>query len=74
MEIKVTGCHDCPFAECDYEMTLEYWCNHFSLIGSMNVNSYNETEAIHPSCPLKQSSITVKLNDNDKTGVHKERE
>jgi hypothetical protein len=39
--------------------------------GNKNNSTVLATEL---SCPLKQDSITVKLNDNDKTGVHKERE
>lgn len=66
MNIEVTGCHDCPFAECDYDGTLEYWCGHFRGKEALNVNDCFESEILHPSCPLKQDSITVKLATNDK--------
>lgn len=65
MEIKVTSCADCPFAECDYDGTLEYWCDHFKSKESLNVNDHYESERLHPSCPLKQDSITVKLEENE---------
>ena len=64
--INVTGCHDCPFVQMDDESGIDYWCMHPTIIGSMNVNGHSENEAIHPSCPLKQQSITVKLEENEK--------
>lgn len=64
MEIKVTSCADCPFAECDYDGTLKYYCYHFNT-PLYDVNSYYKTESVHPSCPLKQSPITVKLETDD---------
>jgi len=72
MTIEVTGCHDCPFAVCDYEGGLEYWCEHFKR-DVFKVEYEHQNEILHKSCPLKQDSITVKLNDNEQTGVHKER-
>ena len=60
MEIKVTGCHDCPFANQNSR------CKRLGLI-SVKLEIANKI--LYPSCPLKQDSITVKLNDNDKTGV-----
>jgi hypothetical protein len=61
-EIKVTGCHDCPFAECDYDGGLLYWCEHFGNGHVFDVDAFVVAKSIHPSCPLKQQSITVKLD------------
>jgi len=73
MTIEVTGCHDCPFAECDYEGSLLYWCEHFGNKGHVfDVDAFCVAKAIHPSCPLKQETITIKLKENDTTGVCKE--
>ena len=65
MEIKVTGCHDCPFAQMDDESGIDYWCMHFDIIGARNVNTCVDTETLHRLCPLKQQSITVKLETDD---------
>lgn len=65
MEIKVTGCHDCPFCSCiNNKCEITMIDNGFSIF----IQTFNL------SCPLKQDSITVKLHTDDKTGVHKERE
>ena len=66
MTIEVTGCHDCPFAEMDDECGIDYWCFHpLSKILAMNVNTNVDSETPHPSCPLKQETITIKLKEND---------
>lgn len=65
MEIKVTGCHDCPFAECDYDGGLLYWCEHFGNGHVFDVDAFVVAKSIHPSCPLQTESITIKKKDND---------
>ena len=60
MEVKVTGCHDCPFRD------LNLYCVQLS----QYVFQYTGS-GYPPYCPLKQDSITVKINDNDKTGNRK---
>lgn len=35
MEIKVTSCEDCPFAEYDYDGSLLVWCEHFGHGGNV---------------------------------------
>ena len=65
MEIKVTGCHDCPFAKPDYNKV--NWCiNPTNKDGAFDVEHNRFWETIHPSCPLKQQSITVKLEEDGK--------
>lgn len=54
MEIKVTSCADCPFREPDY------WCRRID----GNIEFEVDINTIHPSCPLKQEPITVKLEEN----------
>lgn len=67
MTIEVTGCHDCPFAECDYHGGLRYWCEHFGNKGHVfDVDDYAEKADFHPSCPLQTESITIKKKDNEK--------
>ena len=60
MEIKVTSCADCPFDELNDN--LESFCHHPKVGEILIVEDYAEDGAIHPSCPLKQQSITVKLD------------
>ena len=67
MEIKVTGCHDCPFADDEYGK-----CRAKKLKRKksfMSIYKYLLSEKLHPSCPLKQQSITVKLESNGKEMV-----
>lgn len=60
MEIKVTSCADCPFAYYDRGCDLNCCCK-----TELIVQKQFENREVHPSCPLKQQSITVKLeNDN----------
>ena len=67
MEIKVTSCADCPFAEMDDECGIDYWCLHpFSTTLAMNVNTNVDSKSVHPSCPLKQETITIKLKSDEK--------
>lgn len=63
MEIKVTGCHDCQFRELNDN--LEYFCNHPKVGEILIIEDYVDNGIIHPSCPLKQQSITVKLESNE---------
>jgi len=66
MTIEVTGCHDCPFAEYDYERSLKYWCEHFANKGHVfDINYYVKQSECHPSCPLQTESITIKKKDNE---------
>ena len=66
MTIEVTGCHDCLFAECDYESKLDHWCNHFGLKGDIfNVEPNVYFSDFHKDCPLQTESITIKKKDND---------
>ena len=75
MTIEVTGCHDCPFAEMDFDQTSRHWCEHFGNRGDIfDVETHVYWSTIHPSCPLKQETITIKLKENDTTGVCKEGE
>lgn len=55
MEIKVTGCHNFPFKKDDK------WCN---MVGTFVTDEVFD-KTVHPSCPLKQQSITVKLETNE---------
>ena len=55
MEIKVTSCADCPIR------SLQNWCN---VVGhDVYFNAFYNT--VSKSCPLKQQSITVKLENDD---------
>lgn len=65
MTIEVTGCHNCHFRTVDND-----WCNQLEVF----VSDERFEEIIHPSCPLKQETITIKLKENDTTGVCKEGE
>ena len=57
--IEVTGCVDCPFKTTLPLMT--DWCSHPN---HENKKGY----VIFDTCPLKKSSITIKLKQNDTTG------
>ena len=50
MEIKVTSCADCPFRDASN------YCER------VKTYVFNHVTSVHPSCPLKQQSITVKLD------------
>jgi len=50
--IKVTSCADCPFRD------ENYWCPKIVLY----VYKFVIEDKVHPSCPLKQQPITVKLD------------
>lgn len=52
MEIKVTSCADCPFRDASN------YCER------VKTYVFNHVTSVHPSCPLKQQSITVKLEEN----------
>jgi len=65
MTIEVTGCHDCKVKEFDYDE------NGYTCLG-LFIDEYVEEERTHPSCPLKQETITIKLKEDDTTGVCKE--
>lgn len=54
MEIKVTSCADCKFKSSIDECSLL----------NIDVFYYWVDDKVHPSCPLKQQSITVKLLKN----------
>ena len=49
--ITVTGCGDCPMFE---DLGNMEWCNH--------PNHENIGNSVFTTCPLKQNSITIKLN------------
>ena len=55
MEIKVTSCADCPFSA-----NGQFICKAMEPSEIVLVFAYNKE--FHPSCPLKQQSITVKLD------------
>jgi len=59
MTIEVTGCHDCPFRK------ENYWCPKTV----MQVYRYAVNGNIHPSCPLKQETITIKLKEDVDTNI-----
>ena len=65
MTIEVTGCHDCPFCELDDYGTVLYYCNHFTN-PLYNVHKHHEKGTLHPSCPLKQETITISLKETKK--------
>ncbi len=74
MTIEVTGCHDCPYSDCDYEGDMKYRCNNPSNKGNtFIVDRFINKQTFHPSCPLQTESITIKKKDNDNTGICKER-
>jgi len=55
MEIKVTGCHDCEFSD------TYGFCSRLEVL----VNRFVAEHSYPNDCPLKQQSITVKLEEND---------
>jgi hypothetical protein len=61
MTIEVTGCHDCPFRDGS-----DSWCNQ---LGTFVVEEKFD-KTIHPSCPLKQETITIKLKEDEKSKNH----
>lgn len=45
------------------------WCiNPTNKDGAFDVEHNRFWETIHPSCPLKQQPITIKLEENEKEG------
>jgi hypothetical protein len=56
MTIEVTGCHDCPFANQNSR------CKRLMLV-SVKLEVANKI--LHPSCPLKQETITIKLKSDE---------
>ena len=64
MEIKVTGCHDCPLK------TVFLQCIPLGKISVINEFRNND---FHPYCPLQTEEITIKKKDNDNTGICKEK-
>ena len=64
MEIKVTSCADCPYE--NLNENFESFCNHPKVYEILIVEDYFDNGTVHPSCPLKQQSITVKLETDDK--------
>ena len=61
MTVLVTGCHDCPFSF--YNGIVDYIvCDK---LDETPVENYIKSCTVHPSCPLKQQSITVKLEENE---------
>jgi len=60
MTIEVTGCHDCPLMSISGDL---YWCDTIK----KPVNDQALYCVMHPSCPLKQETITIKLKENDTT-------
>ena len=54
MEIKVTGCHDCEFSD------TYGFCSRLEVL----VNRFVAEHSYPNDCPLKQQSITVKLEEN----------
>jgi len=62
MEIKVTSCADCPFEGDGYSCNLFTFSSVYVSPAEIFEN-YNKQPP--PSCPLKQQSITVKLESNE---------
>jgi len=56
MTIEVTGCHDCP---------LKTVFNQCIPLGKKSVHYYIIIKELHPSCPLKQETITIKLKSDE---------
>jgi hypothetical protein len=57
MEIKITGCSDCPARNCD--LTLGSYCSIVKKKIELRKN-----QKVKPWCPLKKEPITVKLQDD----------
>ena len=66
MEIKVTSCADCPFA---YRDGLLFLCKHPEVDWTLYIGWYIGDRKTPSSCPLKQQSITVKLESNDRSNA-----
>jgi len=60
MEIKVTSCADCPFRQTQFSVC--------SITNQVVILETVRSEKLE-SCPLKQQSITVKLESNGKEMV-----
>lgn len=58
-EIKVNNCQDCPFVNVDNEFGYDM-CS----IKDIKLHKWEELPKnnVHSECPLKEISITVKLN------------
>ncbi len=60
MEIKVTNCQECPFANNDNESGF-HWCNladsNFDMAGFEQLPA----DKVHDLCPLKNGSVTLSL-------------
>ena len=62
MTIEVTGCHDCKVFPKMNEWQHE--CGHPKNLGAV-IGWHIGDKQLHPSCPLKQETIKIKLKSDE---------